>query len=79
MLVLTRKSGEAIQIGDNITITIVEIKGSQVRLGIDAPSDVLIYRKELYERIREENLISARVSMDDFRSIKERIRPDDKV
>ena len=79
MLVLTRKSGEAIQIGDNITITIVEIKGNQVRLGIDAPSDVLIYRKELYERIREENLISARVSIDDFRSIKERIRPDDKV
>jgi carbon storage regulator len=79
MLVLTRKSGEAIQIGDNITITVVEIKGNQVRLGIDAPSDVLIYRKELYERIREENLISARVSIDDFRSIKERIRPDDKV
>ena len=49
MLVLTRRSNETIQIGDDITVTILEIKGNQVRLGIEAPGDVVILREELLE------------------------------
>ncbi|MBF0606440.1 MAG: carbon storage regulator CsrA [Candidatus Magnetobacterium sp. LHC-1] len=73
MLVLTRKSEEAIKLGDLITITIVEIKGNKVRLGIDAPSGVRIYRKELYERIKAENLLSAGLTKNDFDEIKNAI------
>jgi carbon storage regulator len=74
MLVLTRKSGEAINVGDEITITVLEIRGNQVRLGIQAPLAVVIQRKELYERIRTENLISSRLSVDDFKRIRERVK-----
>ncbi len=55
MLILTRKPGESIFIGDQIKVTIVEIKGSQIRLGVDAPKDLRIYREEIYEQILEEN------------------------
>jgi len=69
MLVLTRKSDESINIGDNITITVVEIKGNSVRLGIKAPSNLKIYRNELYEKIRQENVLSSNLFMDEFRRI----------
>lgn len=59
MLILTRKPGEVIYIGDEIKITIVEIKGSQIRVGIDAPADLRIYRKEIYDQIQEENRMAA--------------------
>jgi carbon storage regulator len=55
MLVLTRKPNEKIIIGDNIVITVVEIKGDSIRLGIDAPREVKVYRGELYEAIAAEN------------------------
>ncbi|GAA0318786.1 carbon storage regulator CsrA [Bacillus carboniphilus] len=55
MLVLTRKSGEAIQIGGDIEISIVSVKGDQVKLGINAPKDVEILRKEIVVQIQEEN------------------------
>jgi carbon storage regulator len=71
MLVLTRKSEEAIKLGDSITITVVEIKGNKVRLGIDAPDGVRIYRKELFERIKNENVLSAGSSVDEFAKIKD--------
>ncbi len=58
MLVLTRRSEEAIRIGDDILIRIVEIKGGQVRVGIEAPKGVRIYREELYQKIKNENLQS---------------------
>lgn len=58
MLVLTRRSDEAIRLGDDIVIRIVEIKGSQVRIGIEAPRGVRIYREELYQKIKDENLQS---------------------
>ncbi len=54
MLILTRKSGEAIYIGDEIFVQIVEIKGKQVRLGIHAPKDIHIDRQEVYERKQAE-------------------------
>jgi len=48
MLVLTRKIGEQIRIGDTVTVRVLEVRGSQVRLGVDAPTDVRIYREEIY-------------------------------
>ena len=59
MLVLTRKAGESIVIGSDIRVTVLELQGRQVRLGIEAPSDVSVHRGEVYERIREENELAA--------------------
>lgn len=55
MLVLTRKLGETIVIGDDIVIKVVDIHGKQIRLGIDAPTEISIFRGEIYQRIQEEN------------------------
>jgi carbon storage regulator len=74
MLVLTRKSDESINIGDDITITIVEIKGNSVRLGIKAPDKLKIYRKELYDRIKKENLRSSNLLMEQFTKIRSVLR-----
>ena len=59
MLVLTRKPGEGIIIGDNIIIKIIEMKSGGIRIGIDAPRDTKIYRQEVYDRIRQENIEAA--------------------
>lgn len=74
MLVLTRKSEESIKLGEDITITVLEIKGNQVRLGIDAPSNIRVYRKEIYEKIRSENIEASKASMDEFEKLRERFR-----
>ncbi len=71
MLVLTRKLGEVLRIGDGITVKIIEIKGKQVKVGISAPVDLSIYREEIYEKIQSENRLSAELSMDIFGKIKE--------
>ncbi|WP_113930734.1 carbon storage regulator CsrA [Bacillus sp. P14.5] len=55
MLVLTRKTGEAIKIGDDIEITVLNMKGDQIKLGIEAPKHIDIHRKEIYLSIQEEN------------------------
>jgi carbon storage regulator len=55
MLVLTRRVGEGITIGSNIRVVVVEIKGGQVRLGIEAPASVSIHRDEIYAKVRDEN------------------------
>ncbi len=54
MLILTRRVGEALMIGDEVTVTVLGIKGSQVRLGVDAPRTVSVHREEIYERIQHE-------------------------
>ncbi len=59
MLVLTRKNGEKIKIGDNIYISVLEISKSGVRIGIDAPKNIEILRYEVFERIQNENIIAA--------------------
>jgi len=64
MLILTRKPDEAIMIGDEIQVRIVAIKGNQIRLGISAPNDVVVHRKEVYERIQNENLQAQRKEPD---------------
>jgi carbon storage regulator len=56
MLVLTRRPGESIMVGENIVVTVIEIKGGQVRIGIDAPREVDVYREEIYEQVKQENL-----------------------
>ena len=56
MLILTRRVGETVVIGDNITVAIIGVKGNQIRIGINAPKDVTVHREEIYERIRHEQL-----------------------
>jgi carbon storage regulator len=56
MLILTRRVGETVMIGDNVTVAIIGVKGNQIRIGINAPKDVPVHRKEIYERIRREQL-----------------------
>ena len=62
MLVLTRRKGQSIVLGDNIEISIVEVSGDSVRLGIEAPREISIYRREIYDAIREENIAAARAA-----------------
>lgn len=54
MLILTRRVGEKLVIGENVTVTVLSVKGNQVRVGIDAPRDVAVNREEIYQRIVEE-------------------------
>ena len=59
MLILTRKLGESIRIGDDIKIVVSDIKGKQIRIGIEAPEDISIHREEVYQMIQEQNLLAA--------------------
>jgi len=54
MLILTRRLGETLKIGENIEVVVLGVKGSQVRLGIEAPKDIAVHRSEIYDRIQEE-------------------------
>ena len=64
MLALARKVNQSIIIGNDIEITLLEIKGDQVKIGINAPKSVPIYRKEIYEQIQEENKKAAQTEID---------------
>ncbi|MHB8928191.1 MAG: carbon storage regulator CsrA [Bacillota bacterium] len=74
MLVLTRKLKESIVIGDNIEVTVVDVKGDQVKLGIVAPSHVSVHRREVYEEIQRENRAAARARVQDLNSLTELVR-----
>ena len=55
MLILTRRVGESVMIGNEVTVTVLGVKGNQVRIGVNAPKDVAVHREEIYERIRLED------------------------
>ena len=55
MLILTRRVGESLRIGDDVSVTVLGIKGSQVRIGVNAPKSVSVHREEVYDRINDEN------------------------
>jgi carbon storage regulator len=74
MLVLTRKIKEAIQIGDDIEITVLAISGDQVKLGINAPKHVEIHRKEIYLAIQKENSEASLVSKDLLQQLNEQMK-----
>ncbi len=59
MLILTRRAGETVMIGSDVTITVLGVKGNQVRIGINAPKDVAVHREEIYERIQNEKAAGA--------------------
>ena len=69
MLVLTRKLGESIAIDDHIKIVVVQIKGKQVRLGIEAPKETKIHREEVYLAIQEQNKAASTTSSDDTKKV----------
>ena len=71
MLVLTRKAGEKIKIGDNIILSILEIEGGGVKIGIDAPKDITILRMEILDQIRNENVQAAEKSGSDISKVAE--------
>ncbi len=54
MLILTRRAGETVMVGSDVTITVLGVKGNQVRIGINAPKDIAVHREEIYERIQNE-------------------------
>ncbi len=69
MLVLTRKVGEEILIGDRIRLKVMEVSGSKVRLGIEAPQDLRIYREEVLAKVKSENRSAAEWDLTDFRKV----------
>jgi carbon storage regulator len=75
MLVLSRHRDESIIIGDNIVVTVVDIRGDKVRLGIDAPSEIPVHRREVYEAIQRENLRATQLSPKDTRQLGARHAP----
>jgi carbon storage regulator len=75
MLVLSRQRDETIMIGDEIEISIVDIRGDKVRLGINAPTRIAVHRKEVYDAIRRENTQAARLGTTDLDSLAQTIQP----
>ncbi len=74
MLVLSRQRDETIMIGDDIEITVVDIRGDKVRLGITAPSSIPVHRKEVYEAIKRENRDAARIDPNDLSRADRKLR-----
>ncbi len=69
MLVLSRQRDESIVIGDNIVVTIVDIRGDKVRLGIEAPTEIPVHRREVFEAIRRENLRASQLDPKETRAL----------
>ncbi len=65
MLILTRRVGETLMIGDQVTVTVLGVKGNQVRIGITAPKDVAVHREEIYQRIKQEHESGAAARSDE--------------
>lgn len=65
MLILTRRVGESLMVGDEVTITVLGVKGNQVRIGVNAPKDVGVHREEIYQRIQREKLMKLEAALKD--------------
>src|SRR5437764_15396099 len=75
MLVLSRQRDETIMIGDDIEVTVVDIRGDKVRLGINAPKEISVHRKEVYDVIRRENRAAAQIKPEDLSGLGGKISP----
>ena len=69
MLVLSRTCDESIIIGDNIVVTVVDVRGDKVRLGIQAPTEIPVHRREVYEAIQRENLRASQIAPEDAQNV----------
>ncbi len=78
MLVLSRKTDEKVVIGDEIVVTVIEVRGDTVKLGIDAPMDVKIYRAELYEAIARANIEAAQPGLFDLDELSKKVKREGK-
>ncbi|GIX21235.1 MAG: carbon storage regulator [Gammaproteobacteria bacterium] len=65
MLILTRRVGEALMVGDDVVVTVLGVKGNQVRIGVSAPKEIPVHREEIYERIKREREAAARAQSDE--------------
>ena len=69
MLILSRKIDQKIRIGDNIVLTILDIKGDQVKIGVEAPNDVKVFRQEVFSAIQSENKAANQISMEQLQKL----------
>ncbi|MCI2240589.1 carbon storage regulator CsrA [Paenibacillus sp. TRM 82003] len=74
MLVLTRKAGESVVIGDEVVVRVLEVRGDVVRVGIEAPRDVQVHRQEVYEAVREANVAAAAASEEAVSALQNLVR-----
>jgi carbon storage regulator len=76
MLILTRRPGESIYLGDDIKITVLSVQGKQIKIGLDVPEDLPVYREELYLRVQEQNKLALQLSDQDLMAATELWRKD---
>jgi len=70
MLIITRKKGESLIIGENIEITVLKLEDGSIKLGIDAPKNITILRKEIYEQVKNENREAMKINIDVLKNLK---------
>lgn len=69
MLILTRRSGESLYLGDNIKVTVLSVQGKQIKLGLEVPRDMTVYREEVYKRVQEQNRLAVESKDDDLLAV----------